>query len=677
MNNFSYKEALRKRMYKEIPMKVFSNSNPINGLECPEFDKVIENDIELVYEQLDPMNGGCASRNTENLRRLKLLKIAKHISLDRNDYFNLKRHAHNKEYNYSSKNPKYLELYELNRLLTNCEYLRYILKSKLVNDIRNSVFKKISDNLHVNETILDIVKDTTQKSNTATSSSNAILSNNGSQNQERVKDTRLLKNKDYEKYQHNTKWIIFSDKKDSAIYQLPKMNGKYHTEFCLRYFIPNRIIEDKIFQNSIYTIVDLLNILLNIREHYNEYFLKVLKDNVINVFEGLSFDMQCILSPSLENPKNSDRARGIRKIVNLPISRNEKIRMLLDFKYYNKFKEVIYPFYPSNKYRIIINSSYHFVKDTSLRPTPENPNCLAKSFLAKFKLSFGVYQVSNNYVSHDQFLKLKENKKFDIIIDKMCEILKSNYYMDDFGYAIRLIEGIRTENDIHDWSNITPITVWFHEFFTFTDFSLKLYHKLFSNSINILKNVIDDYDRELRQIVTDEIYIRTNLVRSFLTKDNKRVLNQIIYTNREPNEYFKQQVMKLYHKLYDSSCKRLLKYFQAYFKIIDNLDEQIAHMLFNHLLKRYSYFVDTKCYLDPITNGRFYKSSRNYAFPMYSKIFSNILKKKKSKISDEINIYSQLVQLDESNNFDIDTEEMNDKDQTTIEYFFDDESQEI
>ena len=135
--------------------------------------------------------------------------------------------------------------------------------------------------------------------------------------------------------------------------------------------------------------------------------------------------------------------------------------------------------------------------------------------------------------------------------------------------------------------------------------------------------------------------------------------------------------MKLYHKLYDSSCKRLLKYFQAYFKIIDNLDEQIAHMLFNHLLKRYSYFVDTKCYLDPITNGRFYKSSRNYAFPMYSKIFSNILKKKKSKISDEINIYSQLVQLDESNNFDIDTEEMNDKDQTTIEYFFDDESQEI
>ena len=90
------------------------------------------------------------------------------------------------------------------------------------------------------------------------------------------------------------------------------MNGKYHTEFCLRYFIPNRIIEDKISQNSLYTIVDLLNILLNIREHYNEYFLKVLKDNVINVFEGLSFDMQCILSPSLENPKNSDRARGIR-----------------------------------------------------------------------------------------------------------------------------------------------------------------------------------------------------------------------------------------------------------------------------------------------------------------------------------------------------------------------------
>ena len=67
------------------------------------------------------------------------------------------------------------------------------------------------------------------------------------------------------------------------------------------------------------------------------------------------------------------------------------------------------------------NNSYDsrfwgFVPDYNILGTP----AYALINLAKFKLSFGVYQVSNNYIRHDQFLKLKENKKFDIIIDKMC-----------------------------------------------------------------------------------------------------------------------------------------------------------------------------------------------------------------------------------------------------------------
>lgn len=690
MENFSYKIALQEKMFKDTTIKVFSTLNGkydnLFGLECDEFDNVIENDIKNFSENLISSRDNTATRNAENLRRLKLLKIAKQISLNRNNYFALNR-VYNKDFFYTSKNPKYLELFELNKLLSNAEYLRYLLKSKLVNDIRNSVFKKIADNLYIDHKILDVVKYNTREPNTATSSSNAILSNNGSHHQERVKDTRLKNNRNLEKYQHNTKWVIFSNNTtdinkttdiNSAIYQLPKMNGKYHTEFCLRYFIPNIIFEDKISENSLYTMIDLLNILLNIREHYNEYFLKVLKDNIINVFEGLSFDMQCILSPSLDNVKNSDRTRGIRKIVNLPISRIEKINMLLEFKYLNKFKESVYPFHSSNKYKIIINSSYHFVKDTSLTPTDNNPNCLAKGFLDKFKLSFGIYKVSNNFVLHEKFITIKKNNKFDLIGHKMYEILKTNYYNNDFGDAIRLIDSIRNENDINVWNNTTPITVWLHEFLTFSDFSMRLYNKLFPKSIDILKNCIDNYDHILRQIVTDEICARTNLVRNFLTKSNRKSLNKIMYTGHIHSDDFKQQIIKLYIQLNDNSCKRLLKYIQCYMKIIANLDDVVGHMLFNHIIKRYSYFIDTKCYFDPAMNARFFKSSKNYAFPMFTKAFSNILKKKRSKISDELYIYNYAIKPEESIKCDLNTDDLGISEDLTdemiIEYFSDDES---
>lgn len=675
MNNFNLKT--RKNMYKNSQIKVLSNQRQINGLECTEFDNIIDTDIKKFYDNLS--NDRKATNITETLRRLKLLKIAKQISLDRNKYFDLK-HYRNKDFMYSSRNPKYLELYEFNRLLTNSEYLRYLQKSKLVNDIRNAVFKEISDNLYVDEAILDIVKETTQEANTATSSSNAILSNNGSQDQERVKDKRLRNNQNLEKYQHNTKWIIFSKMEDgtnSTIYQLPKMNGKYHTEFCLRYFIPDMILEDNNYENSLCDMVILLNILLNIREHYNEFFLKVLKDNVINVFEGLSFDMQCILSPSMSNIKNIHRAKGIRKIVNLPISRNEKIKMLMEFKYYNKFQEPIYPFHPSNKYRIIINSSYHFVKDTSLKPTLDNPNCVANGFLAKFKLSFGIYQVSNNSILHKNFLKIKENDGLKTISTNMFKLIKENYYTYDLDEAICLIQNIKNENDINEWSNITPITVWMHEFLSFSKFSRRLYHKLFPKSVSLLKITFDVYDQRLQQIVTDEIYIRKNLVRTFLTKYNKKLLNEITYSGREPSASFTKQIMKVYNSLIDSSSKILTKYLNNYMQIIDSLDDIHGHLLFNHMIKRYSYFMDTKCFIDSEMNSCFFKTTKNYAFPMFTKAFSNILKKKKLKISDELFIYNSVTKADNFL-FENDTEEIeksdNISDDITLEYLSDDES---
>ena len=117
-------------------------------------------------------------------------------------------------------------------------------------------------------------------------------------------------------------------------------------------------------------------------------FLKILKDNVINVFEGLTYDMQCLLSPSLDNIKNVDRANAIRKIINLGISRKDKIKELHSFTYVNKFGETIKPFDINKKFRLIINSSYHYVKNTNLKPTLDNPNCIANEFLSKFKILY-------------------------------------------------------------------------------------------------------------------------------------------------------------------------------------------------------------------------------------------------------------------------------------------------
>jgi hypothetical protein len=471
------------------------------------------------------------------------------------------------------------------------------------------------------------------------------------------------------------------DDHNNGVWQMPKMNGKYHTEFCLRYFIPNMIYNehDRVYENSLYTMPELLNILLKIREYYNEYLLKVLKDNIINVFEGLSFDMQSILSPSFNNPRNINRAKGIRKIVNLPISRKEKIKMLMNFKYYNKFQEVIYPFLSSNKYKIIINSSYHFVKDTSLNPTEDNPNCVANGFFSKFKLSYGIYQVSNNSINFKNFCIIKNNSLKEIA-SQMHNILTSNYYDSSFDYCVYLIQNIKNENDINEWSNITPVTMWLHEFLTFSDFSMRLCHKLFSGTVFKLKKIIDEYDQILRQIVTDEIYVRKNLVKQFLTKSNRKELNEIIYSGKNPSNDITEQILKLYDSILKQSSKKILKYLEVYMSIISTMSKNIdAHILFNHMISRFSYFMDTRCYIDTEMNSRFFKTSRNYAFPMFSKSFSSILKKKKSKITDQLFIESYATQVKQII-CEIDTEELeisdNYSEDIVIEYFSDDEPNE-
>ena len=50
MNNFNLKT--RKNMYKNSQIKVLSNQRQINGLECTEFDNIIDTDIKKFYDNL-------------------------------------------------------------------------------------------------------------------------------------------------------------------------------------------------------------------------------------------------------------------------------------------------------------------------------------------------------------------------------------------------------------------------------------------------------------------------------------------------------------------------------------------------------------------------------------------------------------------------------------------------
>ena len=57
------------------------------------------------------------------------------------------------------------------------------------------------------------------------------------------------------------------------------------------------------------------------------------------------------------------------------------------------------------------------------------------------------------------------------------------------------------------------------------------------------------------------------------------------------------------------------------------------------MIQRFIYFIDTKCYTDEF-NIKYQQANLNkiHAFPMFSKSFSHILRKKKCKPSDSLEI---------------------------------------
>ena len=645
--NFTPKETLRNRHYVKVGYKKKNKKydNDVIGMESKKFDDILNKDISFHTNRYSNYHDSKPSRNVETIRRLQLIKIAKELNLDRNNYFNLFQKSYD-GYNYSNKYPNNLEEFEIQRLFNRQRYIQFLNKSLLVNDIRDKVFLKISQHLNISQENIDNIKFKTEHLETATSSSNAILSHSGSRDQERVKDIRLKENVNLEKYQHNSKWIIFDIKKKTKgnnVYQLPKMNGKYHTEFCLRYFIANTICEKDKYLHSLYTTENILNMLLDIREYYKENLLKILKDNVINVFEGLSYDMQCLLSPSLDNIKNVDKANAIKKIINLGISRKEKLKKLYSFTYVNKFNEVIIPFDPNRKYRIIINSSYHYVKDTNLKSTPENQNCIAKDFLSKFKISFGIYEVSDSFLLFDDFSKIKNKQQLTQINNHMCDLISDNYlFKGNFKDALYLIKSIK--NDSFSLNNFSPVTSWFRQYLELSPVSLSLYANLFIETQTIMTDNYKKYKKMFKSITHNEISLKKKMVNEFLKSkqywNKNNSINNILENNFTYDEKLQKCVIDFLNVLNNTSIDFMKQYLEIYMKMILDSSDLEGYLLFNHMIQRFIYFIDTKCYTDEF-NIKFQQSNINkiHAFPMYSRSFNQILRKKKFKPSDCFKIY--------------------------------------
>lgn len=645
--NFTPKETLRNRHYVKVGYKKKNKKydNDVIGMESKKFDDILNKDISFHTNRYSNYHDSKPSRNVETIRRLQLIKIAKELNLDRNNYFNLFQKSYD-GYNYSNKYPNNLEEFEIQRLFNRQRYIQFLNKSLLVNDIRDKVFLKISQHLNISQENIDNIKFKTEHLETATSSSNAILSHSGSRDQERVKDIRLKENVNLEKYQHNSKWIIFDikkTKKGNNVYQLPKMNGKYHTEFCLRYFIANTICEKDKYLHSLYTTENILNMLLDIREYYKENLLKILKDNVINVFEGLSYDMQCLLSPSLDNIKNVDKANAIKKIINLGISRKEKLKKLYSFTYVNKFNEVIIPFDPNRKYRIIINSSYHYVKDTNLKSTPENQNCIAKDFLSKFKISFGIYEVSDSFLLFDDFSKIKNKQQLTQINNHMCDLISDNYlFKGNFKDALYLIKSIK--NDSFSLNNFSPVTSWFRQYLELSPVSLSLYANLFIETQTIMTDNYKKYKKMFKSITHNEISLKKKMVNEFLKSkqywNKNNSINNILENNFTYDEKLQKCVIDFLNVLNNTSIDFMKQYLEIYMKMILDSSDLEGYLLFNHMIQRFIYFIDTKCYTDEF-NIKFQQSNINkiHAFPMYSRSFNQILRKKKFKPSDCFKIY--------------------------------------
>ena len=217
-----------------------------------------------------------------------------------------------------------------------------------------------------------------------------------------------------------------------------------------------------------------------------------------------------------------------------------------------------------------------------------------------------------------------------------------NYLLNNnFKQAIQTIENIK--NETFSLNNYSSITAWFRQYIELTPISLSLYANMFPNTQSIMVNNYKKHKKYFKNIVNEEISLKKKLVNDFLKSKqcfNKRnFIKDVLEKNHTYDQNFQKYIFEFFNVLNSISISYMEKYIGIYVKMILDSSKLEGYLLFNHMIQRFIYFIDTKCYIDDFNiKYRQANLNKNHAFPMFSKSFSYILRKRKYKPSDSLKI---------------------------------------
>jgi hypothetical protein len=155
------------------------------------------------------------------------------------------------------------------------------------------------------------------------------------------------------------------------------------------------------------------------------------------------------------------------------------------------------------------------------------------------------------------------------------------------------------------------------------------------------------YKKMFKSVTHNEISLKKKIVNEFLKSkqcwNKKNLINNILENNFTYSEKFQKCVIDFLEVLNNISINFMKQYLEIYIKMILNTSNLKGYLLFNHMIQRFIYFIDTKCYTDEF-NIKYHQSniSKAHAFPMYSRSFNQVLRKKKFKPSDCLKIYHHI-----------------------------------
>ena len=271
------------------------------------------------------------TKNNDYIRKIELISLAKQLKIDVEKQF--------------MRNNKKLK------------------KTELLQHIRNIYVNNIYKNI-LNMTDIDFNLSKFNVKNNPQKSSGNILSNNNSGCQERVKDNLIRNNKNLKKWQHNSKWII------------SKLNNHNLNHKLCQTGVCNNKINMNVTAN--FTISEILYFLIKVRKLCSKKGLEILRKNNIHMVEKLCLSMKKILYPFNFIYMNSSSTNFDEIYFSVINDKN------LDID--DKVKQLSQCFDKTDMYNLILNISYHYVKNM-------NNNCEDEKFAKKFKISFSIKKI--------------------------------------------------------------------------------------------------------------------------------------------------------------------------------------------------------------------------------------------------------------------------------------------